>query len=114
MVTYLKLYKLGRWASFNIFSLLHLGKLIVNPSRGSVRGVRGVVETSVDTYDEDSHAAVTPQGVRLAEGINNEQQDNFGSNECIASPMYFAQNNRAKSKDRNSSTNESTIGDVCL
>jgi hypothetical protein len=93
---------------------MHLGKLIVNPSRGSVRGVRGVVETSVDTYDdEDSQAAVTPQGMRLTQGFNNEQRDKFGSNECIASPMYFSQNNRAK-KDRNSSTNESGIGDVYL
>ncbi|XP_028403605.1 uncharacterized protein LOC114526261 isoform X2 [Dendronephthya gigantea] len=89
------------------------GKLIVNPSRGSVRGVRGVVETSVDTYDEDSNAATTPQGVRLTEVLNNDQQDKFGSNDCIASPMYFAQNNR-KSKERNSSTNENSIGDICL
>jgi hypothetical protein len=101
-------------ASFNIFYHLHVGKLIVNPSRGSVRGVRGVVETSVDTYDEDSNAVVTPQGLRLTEGFNNELQDKVGSNECIASPMYFAQNNRAKSKDRNSSTNDTTIGDVYL
>ena len=87
----------------------------MNPSRGSVRGVRGVVETSVDTYDEDSPDAVTPQGVRLADGLRNEQ-DNFNSNECIASLTYFAQNNRVRcgSKDRDSSTNGSAVGDVCL
>ena len=66
----------------------------MNPSRGSVRGVHDVVKTSVDTYGEDSQAAVTPQGVRLTQGFHNKQ-DKFGSNECIALPMYFSQNNRA-------------------
>lgn len=86
----------------------------MNPSRGTVRGVRGVVKTSVDTYDDDSHVGVTPQEVRLTENTNYEKQDKFGSNECIATPSYFAQNDRAKSKETNSSPNHSTIGDVCL
>ena len=102
------------WCSFNIFCPLHLGKLIVNPSRGSVRGVRGVVETSVDTYDEDSDANITPQSLRLTEVLNNEHSDKFGSNECIDSPMYFAQNNRGNLKDRNPSTTDSPVRDVCL
>lgn len=90
------------------------GKLIINPSRGSVRGVRGVVETSVDTYAEDSNVPLTPQASRLAEDVNNEQQSKYGSNDCIASPMYFAQNGRTISKDRSSSGNGTVIGDVCL
>ena len=76
-----------------------------------MRGVRGVVETSVDTYDEDSDANVTPQSVRLT---NNQHSDKFGPNECIDSPMYFAQNNRTNLKDRNTSTTDNAIGDVYL
>lgn len=79
-----------------------------------MRGVRGVVETSVDTYDEDTDANITPQSVRLAEVLNNEHSDKLGPNECIDSPMYFAQNNRANLKDRNPSTTDNPVRDVCL